>query len=466
MYETVILGGGPAGTGSLVWAARHGLLSGWLDSGVALVEQRQWLGGSLGRFPLNADSAGGSFLESLDGLHREPLLDEVSADPVTRELEAWRAELPPLELVDRFTRRLGVALLDEFAHHPHSRAFTGTTALALHLESDGTVVVPILDANGRHDTIHAASAVVALGGRPNTFWATIEIAPSLYLSHWREKIVSSHTLLSHGGAAEVKRRLADTDRPSRAVILGSAHSAFSAAWMLLEGIPSRCFGAEGVQILYRSEPRVMYPSRAEATAESYEFSEADVCQATGRVHRLGGLRGDGREVWRRMHGLAGMERDRRVIARPVGALSRAELIRLLEDSALIVPALGYRLAAVPIFDAHGNPVPLAHTGPAVGPDSQLIRVSGAPIPGVFGIGLGSGFVPWGAMAGEASFRAQQNSQWLYQHGLGEMIYNGTRQCAARQRAAEISTPALSLLRFRTRDHTETPAAVEAAVRGG
>lgn len=42
-----------------------------------------------------------------------------------------------------------------------------------------------------------------------------------------------------------------------------------------------------------------------------------------------------------------------------------------------------------------------------------------------------GASPWGAMAGEASFRAQQ-SRWLYQHGLGEMTYNGTRQWAASQ----------------------------------
>jgi len=44
-----------------------------------------------------------------------------------------------------------------------------------------------------------------------------------------------------------------------------------------------------------------------------------------------------------------------------------------------------------------------------------------------------GASPWGAMAGKASFRAQQ-SRWLYQHGLGEMTYNGTRHGAASQRA--------------------------------
>jgi hypothetical protein len=45
---------------------------------------------------------------------------------------------------------------------------------------------------------------------------------------------------------------------------------------------------------------------------------------------------------------------------------------------------------------------------------------------------------------KASFRGQQ-SRWVYQHGLGEMIYNGTRQWAASQRASETSMPVLSSL---------------------
>ena len=56
MCETTILDGGPAGTGPPVWAARYALLGAWLDRGVAIVEQRRWLGGPPGRWPLNADS--------------------------------------------------------------------------------------------------------------------------------------------------------------------------------------------------------------------------------------------------------------------------------------------------------------------------------------------------------------------------------------------------------------------------
>jgi len=435
-YETVIIGGGPAGMGPLVWAARHGLLGAWLDSGVALVERRRWLGGSLGQYPLNADTVATTFLECLDGPDCEPVLADVRGDPVTQELNTWHCARPPIALVDRYIRRLGAAVQAEFARHPSSHVFTGTVAQTINLESDGSVAVSLFCPDGRRIVIRAASVVMALGGRQDNGWGTAELAPELQLGQWRKKIVTSDAMLSDGGADLARGLLARADRRPRAVIVGSSHSAFSAAWLLLDRIRGLNFGPEGVQILYRSEPRVMYPSSDAARADSFGFSDADVCQATGRVHRVGGLRGDGRELWRRMHGKPGTQCERRAVGRSLADLSRAELAGLLDDADLIVPALGYRLRTVPVFDPHGGLIPLARTGPAVGADSRLLTADGRPIPGVFGAGLGSGFVPWGAMAGEASFTGQQNSFWLFQHGLGEMIYQSTRQCVAPQGVSE------------------------------
>ena len=65
MLETVILGAGPAGTGAVVWAARHGKLSEWLDAGIALVERRQLITGTTGHYALNADTYGGTFLAAI-----------------------------------------------------------------------------------------------------------------------------------------------------------------------------------------------------------------------------------------------------------------------------------------------------------------------------------------------------------------------------------------------------------------
>ena len=174
-------------------------------------------------------------------------------------------------------------------------------------------------------------------------------------------------------------------------------------------------------------------------ADGYEFSEADVCQATGRVHRLGGLQGDGREVWRRMHGKPGTDADHRVVATPIEKMAAAELTELLAEADVIVPALGYRLATIPVYDAVGAPLPLARSGPSVDPDARLLSASGVPVRGLFGVGLGSGFVPWGGMSGEESFTGQQNSLWLFQNGLGQMIYRATGERAARL-ASEAPVP--------------------------
>jgi hypothetical protein len=187
-------------------------------------------------------------------------------------------------------------------------------------------------------------------------------------------------------------------------------------------------------------------SRAAAHVDFYEFSESDVCAATGRVHRLGGLKGDGREVWRRMHSKPGTVPDDRAVTMPIGSLSRADLLGLLTDCDLIIPALGYRLAAPPIYDARGARVPLADTGRSVDASARLLAREGTPVPGVFGIGLGSGFLPWGAMAGEESFSGQQNSLWLYQNGLGKLVHDSTRR-----RAQRLALDA---------DHAETPSGTQ------
>jgi hypothetical protein len=67
-----------------------------------------------------------------------------------------------------------------------------------------------------------------------------------------------------------------------------------------------------------------------------------------------------------------------------------------------------------------------HGGPAVDSDCRLLTEQGCPIPGVFGLGLGSGFRPTGMMGGEENFKGQANSLWLYQNDIGAMIHDKVR----------------------------------------
>jgi hypothetical protein len=52
---------------------------------------------------------------------------------------------------------------------------------------------------------------------------------------------------------------------------------------------------------------------------------------------------------------------------------------------------------------------------------RLLDARSAPITGLFGIGMASGFVPGGSMGGEPSFHGHTNGVWLYQNDIGARI---------------------------------------------
>src|SRR5258708_29642762 len=131
MLSSIIIGGGPGGLGPLIWAAQHGLLPDWLDRGVAVVERQAHLGGTLGRFGIHSDSLGGSYLECLEAPGLPPALLPLLHDPVAREMEVYRDSFPPLGLVDRYMRRLGLALGAMLAERSALRLCTEAHAVRL-----------------------------------------------------------------------------------------------------------------------------------------------------------------------------------------------------------------------------------------------------------------------------------------------------------------------------------------------
>src|SRR5436305_891999 len=197
MLSCVIVGGGPGGLGPLLWAAQHGRLPAWLDEGVAVVERSTRLGGSLGRYGINSDSLGGSYLECLD----PDVLPE-----------------------------------------------------------------PLLPSNG---------------------------------------------LLSHAGLAEANDILRNA-AGRRIVILGGSHSAYAVAWALLELPGAATLGEGQIAIVQRRPPRVFYPDKAAADADQYPVDPGDICPRTRRVNRMGGVRGHGRDIWRRITHRPGTEAEKRV----------------------------------------------------------------------------------------------------------------------------------------------------------
>jgi hypothetical protein len=396
-FGLAIVGAGPAGTGPLLSAAKLGKLDSFLDPGIALIEKTTCLGGTIGNYDLTANSLGTSFVECLEGPFSPKLFPGVIQDESTRDLFENRLHTPRLPLVGHYISLLGDALRGLLEKHPRSRVFTNTAATAIYL-GDETVTVKCADRE-----IRARHVLLAMGG---------ESMRCAALDNWRDKTISSDDVLIAGGLQKTLQLLPGD---AQIAIVGGSHSGFCVANALLYRLPTTDVR---VTIICRREPRIFYATRGEADADAYPYAEADVCPFTQRVNRLGGLRFEEKELWRKLNGRA--PADGRVEMR-VARLD--DCANLLDNADLIISAVGYRMRTLPIFDRNSNPVRLARNLPLVDERCRLLLADGTPAKRLFGSGLGSGYRPAGMLGGEPSFDGQQNSLWLYQHGIGAIICN-------------------------------------------
>lgn len=420
-FATIIVGGGPGGLGPLIAAAQAGALEDWLDRGVALVERGDRLGGSLGRFGIASDSLGGSYLECLEAPQLPAPLRRLQGHPVAREIERHRHGFPPLELVDRWMALLGRALAGMIEDHPASRLYRRTTATSARLQADGSVALEI-ERGGETRTLAAPAAVLALGGRQS--WRERPLAPGLRLADCRLRhVLPSDRLLERDGLAEADAILARAGG-RKVLILGGSHSAYAAAWALLQ-LPGAARLAPGqIEIVQRRPPVVFYPDARAAAADLYPVRPGDICPRTGRVHRMGGLRGFGRDMWRQIAGRPGTTAEPRVGTRALASLPPGLLQAMLEEAALVVACFGYGSITLPVHDAAGARLALAADDglPAVGEACRLALSDGGTIDRLFGIGLGTGYRLPAAMGGEPNFDGQANSLWLYQNDIGATVH--------------------------------------------
>ena len=423
----MILGAGPGGTGPLIWAAQHGLLEDWIAQGIVVVDRAAAFGGTIGRYIVNSDSLGAAYLECLDAPPARALFGPLRGDPVTREMERWRDGFPPLSLVGEYLHRLCGRLADAVTGSINGAFVAKSEVRSLRLRTDGSLAAEVVAASGEAAVIEARTAILALGGRSVALDSPDRvIMPPVRLSSIDpRKLVLSDVLFTDAGFSHAMTNLAASSR-RRVVILGGRHSAFSAAWLLTQRMPVGFFCPEDITIICRREAPIFYATREEAEADGAIVDDRDICPRTRRVHRFSGMRGDGRELWRRLHARPGTLPENRVRVLPLSDLSPARLCQALDEASLVVAAFGYRATTIPIFDAAGRRVRLRadHGGPAVGCDARLLLTTGGSLANVFGIGLGTGYQPWGAMGGEENLEGQTNSLWLYQNHIGEVIYRG------------------------------------------
>lgn len=436
--RTVVIGGGPAGTAMLTAASKQNRLVPLIEAGLAIVERGPRLGaGALGGYAIRSDTTAETFLSAVkDNPH--PELAALAQHPAARLMERYIGELgAPLAdtapLLEATGERLGTIVR---AHG--GSVLTGHEAQEVRRTADGRWATRVADGHGAARTILSDRIVVATGGYQTDEQVAAKRVVGMPLGVMAgRRLMRSDIVLRQGGIAAVQERLRACRAP-RIAIVGASTSAIAAAVLLLKSQPGFAFGAGAITIVHRQPLKPFYPTIAAAHAEGFhDFDENDICPVSGFVLRLAGLRLESRELVLRMLSLGGRTPDPRVTTHRITGDHDAAARAIIEGADLVIGALGYRPRCVPLIGVDGTPLSLAHHvgRPMVDRHCRLLDATDRPVPGAYGIGLSAGFVPWGRLGGEASFRGQANGLWLWQNDVGQMIVDQLLEPEARAVAA-------------------------------
>jgi hypothetical protein len=421
-----IIGGGPAGLAPLLAAHRRGRLADLLREGVTVVEQSGSVGeGTIGRWYINSDSTAFTFADCLAG----PPNGELAAlrnHPLTKEFVEVGEGTVPLRRAGEFLGLVGQAINEVIDASPNGRVLKGYKAVSTQRTRTGWLTLIKDIETGRERTIDSRNVVLATGAsQPVERLRSEYVAGVNLVERCGERLKQSGEVVSTTGFAAVSARLAGLGRPPRVAIIGGSTSAAAIAYTMLNRMPGVTFGPGGLTILHRRELRIFYPNVEAALADGYtEFGPDDICPVSGRVFRLSGFRLDSRELIMRARGIGGRPSEPRLQLHRLGVDDAASLA-VLDNADLVIAALGYRPRALPVFDEAGKRVTLqSETGPQARLVDNYCRVvdeSGNALPRLFAIGLAAGFVPYGKLGGEKSFRGQANGLWLWQNDVGALI---------------------------------------------
>ena len=423
--DVLVVGGGPAGTALLTAAAKRGLLPEFAR-GLILVERDGALGGGrLGDYAIRSDSTATTFLTQVkDNPH--PELAALIDHPAGRAVAAYTDDPIGTPLIDAgpLIRAAGERLGNLVERHGGT-VLTGHEAIDAQQTPDGLWRVRLhRHSDGAEIEQLTRNLVLATGGhQPLDRLATQIVAGLPLVSSVGDRLLQSDEVLTIGGYERVADLLAGKRNP-RVAVIGGSTSAIATIALLLKSKPALPWGPRAITLLHREKLRPFYPSIEAAHAEVFtDFGPEDICPVSGFVYRLAGFRLEARELVLRMLGIDGRTAEPRVRFHHIAGDDDAAAQAHLRDADIVIAALGYRPRALPLADAHGQPIALAaHRGGAmVDRHCRITSAEDAPIAGLFGLGLAAGFVPWGAMGGEASFKGQANGLWQWQNDVGAMI---------------------------------------------
>ena len=423
--DVLVVGGGPAGTALLTAAAKRGLLPEFAR-GLVIVERDGALGGGrLGDYAIRSDSTATTFLTQVkDNPH--PELAALIDHPAGRAVAAYTDDPIGTPLIDAgpLIRAAGERLGNLVDRHG-GNVLTGHEAIDAQQTPDGLWRVRLhRHSDGAEIEQLTRNLVLATGGhQPLDRLATQIVAGLPLVSSVGDRLLQSDEVLTIGGYERVADLLAGKRNP-RVAVIGGSTSAIATIALLLKSTPALPWGPQAITLLHREKLRPFYPSIEAAHAEGFtDFGPEDICPVSGFVYRLAGFRLEARELVLRMLGIDGRTAEPRVRFHHIAGDDDAAAQAHLRDADIVIAALGYRPRALPLADAHGQPIALAaHRGGAmVDRHCRITSAEDAPIAGLFGLGLAAGFVPWGAMGGEESFKGQANGLWQWQNDVGAMI---------------------------------------------
>jgi hypothetical protein len=437
--RAMVVGYGPAGLGVFAGALQLGCFAELLDLGVFAIDSGDLnVIGRIGRYAINSDSHAESFLAVVGPLNR-PLLPQLLASPAAQDLLAARGGPVPLALVAQFQAELARALHGAAARLGHRLAYPGWRARHAQRVRQGWVVQ--LEACDKRTDVHVDHLVLATGARQRVNdLGAVRVGNTIPMVDRPEHTVGSDTVLGHGGPRVISDLLArcNAAKPRRAVVVGASHSALASALVLLR-LPGDTWGEGSITVLHRHPMRPMYPSPQQARAEGFtDFGSDDICPRTGRVLPLAGFRAESRELLASIRGFGGRDLERRVHLVPLGDTEPAEVDRLLGEADVIVLATGYRPLGLDLIGVNGRRLALAGVhgpGPMVDGHSRVLDAAGDVVPGVYALGLASGY-PLAGRHGEPSFRGQANGLSLWQTDIGAEVARaltvGTAEAAVRR----------------------------------
>jgi len=423
--SVIVIGGGPAGTAMLTSATKRGLLPDLAASGLMVIERGNAIGGGrLGRYAITSDSTAQTFLTAVRG-NVHPELARLVDHPAGRAVATHEGALGvPLTEVGPLLRATGDRLTD-IVRANGGVVLTGHEALGAKRVGEGLWSVQVRRlADGHVFEQLARNIVVATGGhQPLDRLATQRVAGAGLIELASGRLLQSDDVLTTGGFEKVADILTGKRAPKIAVIGGST-SALTTIALLLKSQPPLPLGAGAITLLHRKPLRPFYHSVEAAHAEGFtDFGPDDICPVSGFVYRLAGFRLEARDLVLRMLGIDGRVPDPRVALHRITGDDDTVARAAIAEADLVIAALGYRPIAMPIADRDGAQMPLAaHDGkPMVDRHCRIVDDQDTPIPGLYGLGLAAGFVPWGALGGESSFSGQANGLWLWQNDVGLMI---------------------------------------------